>query len=78
MERIKMNQLGIDIRGPWPLKIETKEYGTFIRVYPNSDESWTCSYQRIQDGKYYSFDARNGGHEFVPNDLLSNVKEVSK
>jgi antirestriction protein len=71
------NQLGLKTYdGKWPAEIKTEEYGTFRRVYPKSDEGWTCLYNRVEDGRNYTFDTRHQGQEFTPSDKIKKDKAV--
>lgn len=43
----------------WPKQIKYKEFGTLTRVHPESDESWSCQYRRLEDGRYFTPEARH-------------------
>lgn len=48
----------------WPKLLDCQDFGKLKRVYLNSDESWYCQYQRIEDSQY-----------FISSDKLKTLKD---
>ena len=46
----------------WPKNFTTEKYGSFVAVhqdYSDWNRAWKCTYQRISDGRYFTFSAQS-------------------